>query len=79
MHAERVQVPAQARHLPSNIELPRRHFRSAFNLQRSEMLVNTEMTVGRVVIIAAIVFFTVEISTGQSVPDQIAAFCSMHP
>jgi hypothetical protein len=76
---ERVHGLASARHSLSKIELPRRHFRSPFALQRSEMLANTEMMVGRVAMLAAVVFFTVEVTTGQSLPDQIAALCYLHP
>ena len=78
MHAEQVQVLAPARHLSSKVELPRRHFPSPFALQRSEILVNTEMTVGRVAMVAAVVFFTVEVTTGKSLPDQISALCSLY-
>jgi hypothetical protein len=74
MHEERVQVLAPARHLPSKVELPRRTF-----VRSPEILANTEMTVGRAAMVAAIVLFTVEIATGQSLPDQISAFCSLHP
>jgi hypothetical protein len=80
MSSERVWAPAPAHHqLSSKVELPRRHLRSPFALQRAEMLVNTEMTLGRAAMVAAIVLFTVEIATGQSLPDQILALCSLHP
>jgi hypothetical protein len=79
MHEERVHGLASARHSLSKVDLPRRHFRSPFALKRSEMLLNTEITVGRVAMVAAVVFFTVEVTTGQSLPDQISAFCSLHP
>jgi hypothetical protein len=79
MYEQQIQVLAPARQLPSKVELPRRHFRNPFAFQRAEMLVNTEMTVGRAAMVAAIVLFTVEITTGQSLPDQISAFCSLHP
>jgi hypothetical protein len=76
MHEERVQVMAPARRLSSKVELPRRHSRSPF----TEMLVNTEMTVGRAAMVAAIVLLAVEITTGQSLPDQImSAIYSLHP
>jgi hypothetical protein len=79
MHEERAQVLAPACHLSSKVELPRRHFPSPFALQRSEMLVNTEMTVGRVAMVAAVVLFTFEVTTGQSLPDQISALCNLYP
>jgi hypothetical protein len=80
MYEERAQVLAPARHLLSKVELPRRHFPSPFALQRSETLArNTEMTMGRVAMVAAVVFFTVEVTTGQSLPDQISALCSLYP
>lgn len=79
MHEERAQVLTPTRHLSSKVELPRRHFPSPFALQRSEMLVNTEMIVGRVAMVAAVAFFTVEVTTGQSLTDQISALCSLYP
>jgi hypothetical protein len=79
MHTERVWAPAPGHHLSSKVELPRRHPRSPFAIQRAEMLVNTEMALGRAAMVAAIVLFTVEIATGQSLPDQMLAFCSLHP
>jgi hypothetical protein len=63
-------------HLLSKVELPKRHLHSPFALQWAEMLVTTEMTL---VVAAIVLSTTVEIVTGQSLLDQISAFCSLHP
>lgn len=65
--------------LPAQIDLPRHTTIRSPNAVQAAALVDTaELTVGRTAMIAALVFLSVELATGQSIPEQIAAFCS-HP
>ena len=69
--------------MPSPLDLPRHsvprnsYYPLSLNLASpKQALLDTEINVGRVAMAAAVVLFSVEIATGQSLPDQFVAFLS---
>jgi len=63
----------QTQQLPSSWDLPR-HSPDQQTISRLRLLEDTEMMLGRVAMIAALVLFSVELTTGQSLPYQIGSF-----
>ena len=59
--------------LPSKWELPR-HSPPADDAMRERLLWDTEMTLGRVAMVAALFLLVGEIFTGQSMTDQVTSF-----
>lgn len=55
----------------SKLELPRQ---VEADVAKARMMFQVEMVVGRVAMVAAVVLFLVEVTTGQSLPDQIASW-----
>ncbi len=62
-------VAVQANNMPSRFELPRRLDPAA--RMRTRVLGEMEILLGRVAMVAAVVLLAVELTTGQSLPDQI--------
>lgn len=69
--SEKSKSPAQ---MPATIDMPMAHLiRHGLMESGVSPPVSTETTLGRISMVAAVLFFSVEFSSGMSIPDQCSA------
>jgi hypothetical protein len=56
----------------SKMEIPSKHAPTANQIESAQFLVSMEMTVGRAAMLVAVLFMATELTTGMSLPQQLA-------
>ncbi|CAB9531163.1 expressed unknown protein [Seminavis robusta] len=59
------------------LDLPKNALPFREDAQKVEELLNVEVVIGRFAMLAAVVFFAVEVTTDTSIPDQVQQFATV--